>query len=83
MWILTFTYHVSQRQINIKRETSASLSVFSIASFISMSLLLLQLHLTRENEPEVPIFTFLEKVFGVLAKIIARYGVVREQPFQA
>ncbi|KAI5283630.1 hypothetical protein KEM54_001975, partial [Ascosphaera aggregata] len=74
--ILTITYHISQRQINIKKETSASLSVFSIASFISMSLLLLQLHLTRENEPEVPIFTFMGKVMSVAAKIIARYGVV-------
>ncbi|KAI5300083.1 hypothetical protein KEM56_002744, partial [Ascosphaera pollenicola] len=77
--ILTFTYHISQRQINIKKETSASLSVFSIASFISMSALLLQLHLTRENEPEVPIFTFMGKVMSVAAKIIARYGVIADR----
>lgn len=45
----------------IKRETTASLSVLSIASYISMSLLLLQLHLTRDNEPEVPAFVMGQK----------------------
>ena len=47
----------------IKRETSASISVLSVASFISMSLLLLQLHLTRDNEPEVPAFVIGQKVW--------------------
>lgn len=47
----------------IKRETTASLSVLSVASFISMSLLLLQLHLTRDNEPEVPAFVMGQKLW--------------------
>lgn len=46
-----------------------------------MCLLLLQLHLTRENEPEVPIFTFMGKVMSVAAKIIARYGVIPDRRF--
>jgi hypothetical protein len=46
----------------IKRETTASLSVLSVASYISMSLLLLQLHLTRDNEPEVPAFVMGQKI---------------------
>jgi hypothetical protein len=37
--------------------------VFSIASFISMVSLLLQLHLTRANDPPVPLFLFAEKVW--------------------
>lgn len=46
----------------IKRETTASLSVLSVASYISMSLILLQLHLTRDNEPEVPAFVMGQKI---------------------
>ncbi|MCJ1367706.1 hypothetical protein MMC16_006840 [Acarospora aff. strigata] len=55
---LTLLYHASHRLrlTDIQRETSASIHVFSIASFISMSALLLQLHLTRENDPVVPLF---------------------------
>lgn len=46
----------------IKRETTASISVLSVASYVSMSLILLQLHLTRDNEPEVPAFVMGQKV---------------------
>jgi hypothetical protein len=60
---LTFLYHATQNHAMIKRETSASISVLSVASFISMSLLLLQLHLTRDNEPEVPAFVIGQKVW--------------------
>uniref|UniRef100_A0A093XW26 N-glycosylation protein EOS1 n=1 Tax=Talaromyces marneffei PM1 TaxID=1077442 RepID=A0A093XW26_TALMA len=49
---LTFLYHATQNHAMIKRETTASISVLSVASYISMSLILLQLHLTRDNEPE-------------------------------
>ncbi|KAL1959611.1 hypothetical protein VTO42DRAFT_1646 [Malbranchea cinnamomea] len=72
--ILTFAYHISQRKINIKKETAASLSVFSIASFISMSSLLLQLHLSRENEPEVPLFTIGKRLWEAASERIARSG---------
>jgi hypothetical protein len=51
----------------IKRETTASLSVLSVASYISMSLLLLQLHLTRDNEPEVPAFVMGQKILDWIA----------------
>lgn len=60
---LTFLYHATQNHAMIKRETSASISVLSVASFVSMSLLLLQLHLTRDNEPEVPAFVIGQKVW--------------------
>ncbi|EEQ35263.1 conserved hypothetical protein [Microsporum canis CBS 113480] len=62
--ILTLLYHLTQRKINIKKETKASLSVFSIASFISMSSVLLQLHLSRENEPEIPLFAMIQKAWN-------------------
>jgi hypothetical protein len=51
----------------IKRETTASLSVLSVASYISMSLILLQMHLTRDNEPEVPAFVMGQKVLDWIA----------------
>ena len=68
-----------QRNTNIGRETSASLSVISIASFISMCSLLLQLHLTRPD-PVVPLFVMLgnasERVQSWVGKGGA--GVARE-----
>ncbi|CRG82983.1 N-glycosylation protein EOS1 [Talaromyces islandicus] len=59
---LTFLYHATQNHAMIKRETTASLSVLSVASYISMSLLLLQMHLTRDNEPQVPAFVMGQRV---------------------
>ncbi|GAM43762.1 hypothetical protein TCE0_060r18838 [Talaromyces pinophilus] len=59
---LTFLYHATQNHAMIKRETTASISVLSVASYVSMSLILLQLHLTRDNEPEVPAFVMGQKV---------------------
>jgi len=55
-------YHLTHRSINIKKETSASVGVFSIASFISLCTLLFQLHLTRENDPVVPLFSMLRNL---------------------
>jgi hypothetical protein len=72
---LTFLYHTTQRQINIKKETAASLSVFSIASFISMCSLLLQLHLTRENEPEVPLFVMTSRLWQAGLERIAQFRI--------
>ncbi|KAI1959519.1 hypothetical protein LOZ58_004328 [Ophidiomyces ophidiicola] len=66
--ILTLLYHLTQRKINIKKETAASLSVFSIASFISMCSLLLQLHLSRDNEPELPFFILGKKLWKIVAE---------------
>ena len=37
-------YHLTQRGSNIKRETTAAIRVFWIASFISMCALLIVLH---------------------------------------
>lgn len=67
---LTICYHLTQRKINIRRETSASLSVFSIASFVSMASLLLQLHLTRANDPPVPLFVLVKQVWLFMWDIV-------------
>jgi hypothetical protein len=63
---LTLLYHLTQPRVDIKRETSASINVLSIASFVSMSSLLLQLHLTRENDPIVPLFVMLGKCWAFI-----------------
>lgn len=50
---LTLCYHITQRKINIRKETSATISVFSIASFISMVALLMHLHVSQWEDPDV------------------------------
>ena len=60
---LTLLYHVAHRKVNIRKETSASVGVFSIASFISMSCLMIQLHLTREMDIEIPLFLIFKDVW--------------------
>lgn len=56
-------YHLTHRKINIRKETSASINVFSIASFLSLCTLLLQLHLTRDNDPTVPLFEMMRRTW--------------------
>ncbi|KAK4452840.1 N-glycosylation protein-domain-containing protein [Podospora aff. communis PSN243] len=60
---LTAMYHVTQRKINIRKETSMSISVFSIASFVSMVALLAQLHSNRTDYPQIPIAAMAKKVW--------------------
>lgn len=60
---LTVLYHITHRKINIRKETSASIGVFSIASFLSLCTLLLQLHLTRDNDPAVPFFEMVQSLW--------------------
>lgn len=76
---LTFVYHATQNHAKIKRETAASLLVVSVASFVSMSSLLLQLHLTRENEPEVPVFVITRKLFDWAVAIFMRMRVADDR----
>jgi len=61
---LTVLYHLTHPRLVILKETSLSISVFSIASFISMVTLLLQLHLTRGNDATVPLFTIAQQCWN-------------------
>ncbi|KAJ5594460.1 uncharacterized protein N7459_000668, partial [Penicillium hispanicum] len=79
MQTLTFVYHATQNHATIKRETTASLLVVSVASFLSMSSLLLQLHLTRENEPEVPVFVITRKLWDWAVAIFLRMRVADDR----
>ncbi|KAK1967720.1 hypothetical protein LY78DRAFT_746266 [Colletotrichum sublineola] len=51
---LTIAYHITQRSINIQKETSTSINIFSIASFISMISLLAHLHYNGSDYPQKP-----------------------------
>ena len=52
---LTFIYHVTQRKINIRKETSMSISIFSMASFISMVALLALVCSSRTDYLTIPL----------------------------
>ncbi|KAG9230034.1 N-glycosylation protein-domain-containing protein [Amylocarpus encephaloides] len=76
---LTFLYHLTHPRLAILKETSLSISVFSIASFISMVSLLLQLHLTRANDPPVPLFLIAGKCWGVVKLGIQMMRLIEDE----
>ncbi|KAI1813430.1 N-glycosylation protein-domain-containing protein [Poronia punctata] len=78
--ILTTCYHYTQRKIRIRKETFASMSVFSIASFISMIALLVHTNIShpvpKEHVPLVAIAKTGAEIAGrVVVKIL---GVIED-----
>jgi len=73
---LTFLYHVTHPRLAILKETSHSISVFSIASFISMVSLLLQLHLSRANDPPVRLFLIAKQCWEYIKIGVGMIGMV-------
>ncbi|EPE04514.1 hypothetical protein F503_03576 [Ophiostoma piceae UAMH 11346] len=67
--ILTTLYHVTQHKINIRKETSISISVFSFASFISMAALLAQLYWDRPEYVDVPVVALTRHVCTEAARM--------------
>ncbi|KAI1079652.1 N-glycosylation protein-domain-containing protein [Whalleya microplaca] len=70
--ILTTCYHFTQRKIKIRKETFASISVFSIASYISMLALMLYIHATRVGYPNVPLVAYAKRAFTITGRIAVR-----------
>lgn len=69
--ILTAIYHTTQRKINIRKETSISISVFSIASFTSMLCLLAQLYLGRAADyPQIPLVSLASRTWALSAQVL-------------
>jgi len=64
---LTVCYHLTQRKINIRKETSTSVNVFSIASFLSMVALLAHLHLHQPDYPPMPLVVYGRRVWDAAA----------------
>lgn len=68
-------YHITQRKINIRKETSMTISVFSIASYTSMLALLAQVHSPggrAEAYPPIPILVLARRVWLEFAHVVAR-----------
>ncbi|KAI6089375.1 N-glycosylation protein-domain-containing protein [Hypoxylon rubiginosum] len=77
--ILTTCYHFTQRKIKIRKETFASISVFSIASFISMVALLLHSHSTRVVYRDIPLVALAKRVGQIAGHVLFRVlGVTRD-----
>ncbi|KAF7535944.1 hypothetical protein G7054_g4961 [Neopestalotiopsis clavispora] len=80
---LTACYHISQRRINIRKETRSSISIFSIASFISMVALLVNIYLGTPGSrdiPDVPLAALLRKTADVGGRaVVTVLGVNRER----
>ncbi|CEJ91377.1 hypothetical protein VHEMI07095 [[Torrubiella] hemipterigena] len=52
---LTVCYHITHQKINIRKETSTSINVFSIASYISMVTLLIRMLIYQPDYPTIPL----------------------------
>lgn len=77
--ILTACYQVTQRKINIRKETRLSVSVFSFASFLSMVALLIQSHSTRVDYPSIPLVALARRAGTVAVHIVVKLlGVTGE-----
>ncbi|KAB5559967.1 N-glycosylation protein-domain-containing protein [Coniochaeta sp. 2T2.1] len=73
---LTGLYHLTQRKINIRKETRLSISVFSIASFISMVSLLATVQAAdRPAWPRVPV---VEAAWAVVGMVERGWGRLAE-----
>ncbi|KAI2632781.1 N-glycosylation protein-domain-containing protein [Xylaria nigripes] len=69
--ILTACYHFTQRKVPIRKETFASISVFSITSFISMIALLLDINTKRPfPDAHIPLVTIIRATAEISGRII-------------
>lgn len=80
---LTMVYHITYRKINIRKETSTSISVFSMASYLSMVALLVQQHWDRSDWLELPFVAvglrLLQGGGDVVVKV-AKYANITVEP---
>jgi len=72
--MLTICYHITHQQITIRKETSTSINVFSIASFLSMVALLALLYSQQHHPdfPEIPLLAITRRVVKDLRKAARR-----------
>lgn len=77
--ILTACYQITQRKINIRKETRLSVSIFSYSSFLSMVVLLVQSHSTRVDHTSIPLFALAERAGDLAVRLAVKIlGVTRE-----
>ncbi|ROV94196.1 hypothetical protein VSDG_05744 [Cytospora chrysosperma] len=80
---LTLVYHITQRKINILKETSTSISVFSMASYISMVALLIQQHWARTDWLDLPFVALGVRILrqgGELIVNVAKQANITVEP---
>ncbi|KAI0431778.1 N-glycosylation protein-domain-containing protein [Xylaria sp. FL1042] len=71
--ILTACYHFTQRKVPIRKETFASISVFSIISFISMIALLLESNITRPfPSTDIPLVSIVKTTAEIAGRIVVK-----------
>ncbi|KAI0399253.1 N-glycosylation protein-domain-containing protein [Xylaria palmicola] len=71
--ILTACYHYTQRKVPIRKETFASISVFSITSFISMVALLLEINTARPlPDVHVPLVAIAKTAAEITGRIVVQ-----------
>ncbi|OAA60145.1 N-glycosylation protein EOS1 [Cordyceps fumosorosea ARSEF 2679] len=60
---LTVCYHISHQRINIRKETSTSVNVFSIASYLSMVALLAHMLAFQPDYPAMPVVVHARRLW--------------------
>ncbi|CAM1501656.1 Fc.00g036400.m01.CDS01 [Cosmosporella sp. VM-42] len=74
---LTVMYHITHQKINIRKETSTSVNVFSIASFISMVVLLAHMHMHTPDYPEIPLVISARRAWEEASRVVAQVAQAR------
>ncbi|KAH7157865.1 hypothetical protein B0J13DRAFT_581853 [Dactylonectria estremocensis] len=69
---LTVLYHITHQKINIRKETSTSINVFSIASFISMVTLLAHMHAHIPAYPQIPLIASSRRAWDEASRVVAQ-----------
>lgn len=80
---LTLVYHIIHRKINIRKEMSTSISVFSMASYVSLLALLIQQHWARTDWLELPFIALacqIVKGGGEVVVRVAQYANISIEP---
>lgn len=80
---LTLVYHIIHRKINIRKEMSTSISVFSMASYVSLLALLIQQHWARTDWLELPFIALACQVVkggGEVVVRVAQYANISIEP---
>ncbi|RTE70918.1 hypothetical protein BHE90_014688 [Fusarium euwallaceae] len=79
---LTVMYHITHQKINIRKETSTSINVFSIASFLSMVTLLAHMHLYTPQYPQIPLIASGRRAWDEASRVVAQVRGSMEQQQQ-
>ena len=70
-------YHITHQKINIRKETSTSMNVFSIASFISMVVLLAHMHMYTPDYPKMPLIISGRHAWEEASRVVAQMAQAR------